>query len=125
MKYYLYLAKRDKKGIKVLTTFPGKEFPATKINDLSTLNLPEHLEKPIEKEIYDNRMLWEPWFEGAESYNDLVDSLKKRGYRNLPLHSGNKYKFSKQKFVKNKSDIDNPKIDLKKDQKKTMIRRKN
>jgi hypothetical protein len=86
---YLYLGKRDKKGIRVISIFPGKDknIPATRIQDISDLSLSPVIEASISKTIYDNRMLWEPWLEGADNFKSLKAALRDRGYTNLPTHS--------------------------------------
>lgn len=81
---YLYLARRDKKGMKVLATFKGPLYPATRVTDIESLNMPKDLERKVARMIHEERMLWEPWIEGVESYNDLRDSLRGRGYSNIP-----------------------------------------
>lgn len=89
-KLFLYMAKRDKKGTRVLTVFDCEDYttvPATRIQDLSTLNLPKHLESEIQKTLYQNRLLWEPWAETAENYTALKTSLQSRGYVNLSIYA--------------------------------------
>ena len=86
MKLYLYLARRDKKGIRVLSVINGKDyFPPTRVNNVEELSLPSKMESIISKEILENKMLWELWVEGAENYDSLRKGLKKRKYKNLPL----------------------------------------
>jgi hypothetical protein len=97
MKLYLYLARRDKTDIRVLTVFSSTTMPAGKnsrIRKISDLNLPESLRAKIEAEVYSNRMLWELWMESAEDYNVLQKQLTKRGFRNVPHHPS--YSFSTQ-----------------------------
>ena len=89
-KLFLYMAKRDKKGVRVLTTFECEDYttvPATRVQDLSTLNLPKNLEAEIRKTLYQNRLLWEAWAETAEDYSALRTSLKSRGYVNLSVYA--------------------------------------
>lgn len=59
-------------------TMPGDCHP-TRLTD--QLKLPES----IKDKIYDNRMFWEPWVEGADTLAKLFINLKKRGYANLPV----------------------------------------
>lgn len=84
---YLYLGKRDKKGVKVLTVLMGEHTSPNRITDLNELQLPNEVHKELEVMIHDNRMEWEPWIESANTYQELRASLKKRGYKNLPIHS--------------------------------------
>ena len=87
MKLYLYLGRRDKKGIKVLSVFRGQNAPASRVQNIEDLNLPSLLEREIKRTIYENRMMWEVWIEGAEDFGKLKKSLKNRGYSSLPVHS--------------------------------------
>jgi len=86
-KIYLYLGRRDKKGIKVLSTFPGVTLAPARITDVKNLHLPPALESAVSKTAYENRFLWEVWIESAASFNALKEGLSKRGYRNLPLQA--------------------------------------
>jgi len=78
---YLYLARRDKKEIKVLTTFQGHAVPPTRVRDVKHLGLPRELTAKLSQEIHEDRLLWEPWVEAADSFEQLRESLKKRGYK--------------------------------------------
>jgi len=82
MKTYLYLAKRDKKGIKLLATFPGNTNPI-KVEDIGKLKLPENVKTEILNSINQNRMLYETWMESAENYQKLKENLTRRGFSNL------------------------------------------
>jgi hypothetical protein len=83
---YLYLAKRDKTGVRVLAIVKTQPRLATRLQDINSLNLPANWIPQIEQIIYDNRMMWEPWIETANSFSVLKQSLKNRGYTNLPLN---------------------------------------
>lgn len=82
-KNYLYLARRDKKGIKILLVINGDKSSPTRINP-DHLNIPSNLKQQIIQSINDNKMLWEPWLEGAENYTTLKKSLILRGFSNIP-----------------------------------------
>lgn len=87
---YLYLARRDKKGIKILSMFDASKrqvIPATRIIDIKTLNLSSGLEASLSHTIYENRMLWEVWLESANDYEQLKQMLRQRGYTDIPIHS--------------------------------------
>lgn len=84
---YIYLAKRDKIGIKIIIGLKSKQkIYATKISDLRTLNLKSDVHNLIEKEFLKNKMNYDLYAESANSFNDLKSSLRKRGYKNLPMH---------------------------------------
>lgn len=84
---YLYLARRDKTGVRILVKMQSREMLPVRIEDISTLNLPTGWEGQINQIIFDARMLWEPWVESADTYEELRASLKVRGYTNIPVNS--------------------------------------
>jgi hypothetical protein len=81
---WLYLARRDNKGIRILAMLTGRPQPATRVPDIDALNLPATWEHDINKIVTDQAMLWEPWIESANTYDDLRASLKRRNYTNIP-----------------------------------------
>lgn len=83
---YIYLARLDKKGIKVLCGFAyeAKVYP-TRINDLRELNMHPEVSSKIANEAHENRMRYELYAESAASFDDLKKSLRDRGYSNLPM----------------------------------------
>lgn len=80
---YMYLARRDKKGIKLIAKFRSNKEVISRVGDIKLLNLPRKLEKEIENVVYENRMDWELWIATANSYIDLKKLLKKLGYSEL------------------------------------------
>jgi hypothetical protein len=87
MRLYLYLARRDKKGARVVTVLEGPETSPVRVTDLKSLRLPPGMDGPVEQIVHENRMYWEPWIEAADSYQDLRASLQRRGYSNLYVSS--------------------------------------
>lgn len=87
-KIYLYLARRDKKGIRVLTTFSSHEQSCicTRLNNIKSLKLNTSLERELEEVIHANRMMWEPWVSCASSFEELKSILKNRGYSEIPSY---------------------------------------
>lgn len=83
---FLYLARRDRVGVKILASFMGEPKTA-RVDDLKLLNLPDSVVEALQQEIYDNRMMWEPWIEPGESYHKLKVALYSRGFKNLPMTS--------------------------------------
>ena len=61
--------------------------PATRVNDIPALNLETTIQKNLENSVFVNRMLWELWMESANSFENLKQNLRKRGYSGLPIHS--------------------------------------
>lgn len=82
---YLYLASRSKQGVKIITVLQGDSVVTAKLEDVSSLKLPQVWERRIEQIIHDNRMLYEPWLESATDFEELKTRLKGRGFTNLPM----------------------------------------
>jgi hypothetical protein len=82
-KLYLYLASRNKQGIKLVSVLKGDSIVTSRVTDLNRLNLPETWQAKISRIIEDNKMLYEPWIESAGSFNELRERLKTRGYTNV------------------------------------------
>lgn len=81
---YLYLARRDRKGVRVLAVFDGA--PTTsRVTDLRVLGLDHVTAGRVGDLVYESRMLWEPWVEPAASYKELQSRLAARGFTGLPL----------------------------------------
>ena len=100
-KIYLYLARRDKMGMKILSVFSKNQtLLPTRVKDLKQLNLSQQLHMEISRTVQKERMLWEVWMESAPSYIELKKSLKKRGYRNLPHSSVPMHRANLPKVVK-------------------------
>lgn len=108
---YLYLARRDRQNVRILSTFSGdSSFPHTRVENLKKLNLPKNVESSLSQIIKKDRMLWEPWIEGASKYQSLKKSLEKRGYRNVPNYASNVLfdlaKIVEKKLEKNIIDVE-------------------
>lgn len=84
-KIWIYLARRDKTGVRILAVFSGWSQPPTRIADLSIMQLPPAWLAEIARIVYDDRMMWEPWVESCEDFDALRTGLKVRGYTGLPL----------------------------------------
>jgi len=83
---YIYLAKRNKKGIKLLVVLSdSNNYPATKIADATKIGLSPELQSKISKQAHEDRMLWELWIESASDFADLKHKLTKRGHTELPM----------------------------------------
>ena len=109
MRLYIYLAQRNKKGIKILTVLNGEACPPTKLPDITAIGLPANFSKKLAKEIYDHRMRWEPWVESAENFAALKAALKKRGYSDLPFCSSPQFEMERDLIVTNTGpDMKNP-----------------
>lgn len=82
---WIYLGRRDKTGIKLVSQFNGKKILATRIANLSEINMPTDYYDAIQSLIYENRLLYEPWIESADDFTMLRQNLKLRGYTNIPV----------------------------------------
>ena len=81
---YLYLAKRDKKGIKIVAILQGNPVNFNKVTDIKKLGLPKQMEEKLDQVKYNERMDWELCIESAPTFSDLLNILKNRGYKNFP-----------------------------------------
>lgn len=86
-KIYLYIARRDKKGMRLVAVLDGPVTSPVRLREVSLLNLPPHVEADVTRVIQENRMYWEPWLESAASYQDLKQAVRARGYTQVPVHS--------------------------------------
>jgi hypothetical protein len=88
---YLYLARTDNRGIKILTVFNNKSnYPATQIKDITILHLPQAFTDKLRQSIDANSQNYTTWMESANNFDGLKSQMVKRGYSNLyysnPLH---------------------------------------
>ena len=123
---FLYLARRDKTAIKLLSTFKAdKEYKPTPIKSLDQLSLPLALETRLNQEIETNKMLWEPMVESAENYKELKKALRKRGYKNLPINPLPNFNISREVVTNTERPVKIVKVYRgEKSNRPTMLRRK-
>jgi hypothetical protein len=79
------------------------------------MNLPVSIEQELFKTLESNKMLFEPWVETASNYNELSDSIKKRGYKNIPSNSP---------IHEIPTQMDTPSTNIASKKTKTMLRKK-
>lgn len=82
---WLYLARRDKKAVRILAKAQGKNVMANRVENIDHLTLPVDWSNKIKQTAFDNRMLWELWIESFENYQQLKAALTSRGYSNIPM----------------------------------------
>lgn len=82
---YLYLTKRDKKDVKLVTLLQGQCPTPMKITDLSALDLPIAWTKALENIVAKDKMHFELWMESASDVLELQRRLKDRGYKQIPI----------------------------------------
>ena len=83
---WLYLAKRDKKGIQILAKLLCREIDPVALSNIKMLALPPSWEGRISDTIEQNKIYWEPWVQTSDTFNDLKLNLKARGYSNIPVN---------------------------------------
>jgi hypothetical protein len=83
---YIYLAGLDKKGIEVVAAFPStKKIYPTRIRDMSSLGMDPSASRKVSASAYEKRMTHELFAESAQSFEELKESLRRRGYSSLPM----------------------------------------
>lgn len=106
---WLYLARRDQTGVRILARLKSRPQLAVRISDLTPLNLPLSMQTEITQLIYDERMLWEPWVESADTFDDLHLRLKNRGYTSLPINGQPEFnKAISANVIANTNKLDKP-----------------
>lgn len=93
-KLYLYMGRRDKQATKMMTVLECEDYeviPPVRVANIDFLNLPVITQSEIIKTLYENRLLWELWVETADTYTELRDKLKSRGYANVPIYVNSKH----------------------------------
>lgn len=83
---YVYLARRDKTGVRLLVILSSTKILPTRLESVESLNLSISLTNQLNQTIYDSRMLWEPWIESSDSFDIFREKLKVRGYTNIPIN---------------------------------------
>lgn len=86
---YVYLASRDKKGVKIIASFDYSSvvYPTRVASEsIPSLNMDSSMEAMVSREALENRMQYELYMETAKSFDDLKSSLAKRGYSRIPSH---------------------------------------
>jgi hypothetical protein len=82
---YLYLANRNKQGIKLITVLQGEKIVNSKVTDVTLLKLPQIWERKIAVIVHEHRMHYDLHVESAYDFNELRDKLAIRGYADLPM----------------------------------------
>lgn len=91
-KTWMYLARRDKTEIRIVATALGKKITRVSILNTNNLGLPALWQDEINQIIDNNKLLWEFWLHQADTFIDLRENLKVRGYTNIPPSATPEYK---------------------------------
>jgi hypothetical protein len=121
-KIYLYLGKRDKKGIKILSVLSGEKVGRARVDDVKKLHLPPDIEIALIKTIHEHHMMWEVWIEEANDFEELKSKLHKRGYRDIPMHPKQLHPL-RQFYDANKRNKIKPDTSFFQNKNKTMLER--
>lgn len=122
---YLYLARRDKKGVQLLASFQNKEsqvYP-TRVTDVKALKLSPAMERDVEKSVEENKMLWECWIQSADSFQDLKNRLSNMGYKKSQMPNNAQPLFVQKISPVSKEELKKPDT-TNTDKPKTMMRKK-
>lgn len=101
IRIWIYLARRDKSAVELLTSVLGEKQTPNRLTDLAPLLLPQSVRNQIEKKVTENKLLWELWIESADNFDDLRTALRNRGYKQIPT-SGTPIFNSYQIVINNK-----------------------
>lgn len=85
---YVYLAKKDKKGIKTIASFSSniKCYPTkVELENLDQVQLASSIKNTIYEEINKNKLIYDIYIESSDSFENLRKSLLERGYKNIPF----------------------------------------
>lgn len=80
---YLYLAGRNRRGMKVLAAMQGPDTPPRRVTDLTDLNLTPGQTAEVRMAVEKHKMGWELWVESAKDNRALMKSLTDRGYEQV------------------------------------------
>jgi len=80
---FLYLLKRDRKDVKLLTVFQG-EGPTLRLTSLDDLALPFPWRAALEQQVEAHKMNYDLWMESAEGTHELQIQLRRRGITQAP-----------------------------------------
>lgn len=124
-KIFIYKARRDKSEVVLLTVlnYNKEKYSFTRIHDIKSIGLSEQMSNEIMQNIEKEKLYWEIWAESGNDYKEIKESLKNRGYKNIPIYENPK--FFKLPEVTTKSKIKNNDRNLnlnKNNSKGTMLR---
>lgn len=83
-KLFLYLARRDRTGIRNVMVLQGLPVRATRVTDIAMLRLDTAVSGQLEAIVQQYRLEWDLWLEDADTYQELSERLRTRGYVNIP-----------------------------------------
>lgn len=85
MKHFLYLCKRDKKGVVLLLRLNGNQIPKTFLYDFENLGLTENIKSKCENYYNPLKLSWQIIIESANNFNDIKKRLYRDGYQNIQI----------------------------------------
>lgn len=63
----------------------GEQINASRITSTNSLQLHPTIIAELDRIIYENRFLWEPFIESSKTFDDFRESLKKKGCKEIPI----------------------------------------
>jgi hypothetical protein len=99
---FLYMARRDKYTIEVVSTFRESQTKGYKRNlQIQNLTINDQQKFKLDQIYTSNRFDWELIVEDAPDYASLRKSLFMRGYKHVPSSHKELLPHPKQEFLKN------------------------
>lgn len=88
----MYLGRRDHTEVRIIASVRGKMIPRTSLLNVDLFGLPQLWQDEINQIIEKNKLFWEFWIHQADTFFDLRENLKIRGYTNIPPSATAEYK---------------------------------
>lgn len=83
MRHFLYLIKRDKKGVILLLVFKGEKIPKIYLNDFENIGLSENIKQKCDNYYNPLRFNWQIVLESDENFDLIKKKLHKNGFQNI------------------------------------------
>lgn len=84
---YLYLTRRDKSSVRLLCRFLSQKQGAERVLSVDNFPIDNNIKNAINQTLYDSRLEWELWKESFLNYEEFKISLRRRGYKGIPISS--------------------------------------
>ena len=83
MKHFLYLCRRDKKGVLLLLILSGDKIPKTYVDNFDNIGLPENIRFKLDNYYIPLRFHWQIVIESDDNFDSIKKRLHKNGYKNI------------------------------------------
>ncbi len=71
--------------MRILIKTKGSPINLSRLTSVDALNFPPSLTTELEKIIFENRFLWEPFIVSFDTFDDFINFLKKTNYKGIPI----------------------------------------